>query len=580
MVAINYAKDVRVGEQPTKAVALGSNFVWPPLPERLFFRGQSLVYDFVRQRYGVRRPGNFTLVAGETPIGSGYISEALAARQGAPDLATGSISAQPLPGIEIEGVLFGATSSASQLTIYFLGDVVSSLDGIRVWVGAVELAGTPDIVDYYPQENVTTVAYNNPDMDPWVDGGKYNLGITLGGQELPDDPFDYTTNVNDLGIVTRASTATYWGPEGTLLEAAVDEARIQHDPVTGEAMGLLVESSRTSAFPYSCDPGTWNYIRGVVLEQGHPSPIPGYTSTRVSYSGEGTSTYAGSSQWRTQELNSAAVIYRPINGSSVVVGHMSSIVSGPTKAVVRSDGSVSYRGTRIAYLSVKPLSDGFLEIRFTLDMSHYSSGWVIGIGLEGETDSFDLAYFQNEYEVTPPSISYLITDGTNVTRAADDAVIDLSDVLNPVEGTYVVRAAVKDDGEAEYYAGWYGGGEGTDRMSIRRLASGRFEFKTTTTSTATIAPPEHLKAGDVVALAIAYSEGQMTAAAFGETRTRSSGYTPGAGVRLVRGTGNNVSDNALTLESSGIIAGFEYYPRALTEAELAGITAFNPEAQP
>src|SRR5690625_2729142 len=104
MVAINYAKDIRVGEQPAKAVALGSYFVWPPLPDRLFFRGHSLTYDFVRQRYGVR---------------------------------------------------------------------------------------------------------------------------------LPDDTIDYTTDVSDLGILTRASTGTYWGPDGTLLEAAVDEARIQHDPVTG-----------------------------------------------------------------------------------------------------------------------------------------------------------------------------------------------------------------------------------------------------------------------------------------------------------------------------------------------------------
>lgn len=30
MVAVNYAKYIRVGERPAIAVALGSNFVWPP----------------------------------------------------------------------------------------------------------------------------------------------------------------------------------------------------------------------------------------------------------------------------------------------------------------------------------------------------------------------------------------------------------------------------------------------------------------------------------------------------------------------------------------------------------------------
>src|SRR5690625_1849631 len=37
-----------------------------------------------------------------------------------------------------------------------------------------------------------------------------------------DGSVTYTTNVNDLSIVTRDSAATYWGPEGTLLGAAVD----------------------------------------------------------------------------------------------------------------------------------------------------------------------------------------------------------------------------------------------------------------------------------------------------------------------------------------------------------------------
>src|SRR5690625_2133663 len=80
------------------------------------------------------------------------------------------------------------------------------------------------------------------------------------GSKSPiDGSITYTTNVNDLNIVTRDSAATYWGPEGSLLEAAVDEARIQHDPATGEALGLLIERSSTNLIATS-DPTIDEYF--------------------------------------------------------------------------------------------------------------------------------------------------------------------------------------------------------------------------------------------------------------------------------------------------------------------------------
>lgn len=45
---------------------------------------------------------------------------------------------------------------------------------------------------------------------------------------------------------TRASTATYFDASGVLQTAAVNTPRFDHDPATGESLGLLMEESRTN----------------------------------------------------------------------------------------------------------------------------------------------------------------------------------------------------------------------------------------------------------------------------------------------------------------------------------------------
>ena len=50
---------------------------------------------------------------------------------------------------------------------------------------------------------------------------------------------------------TRASVATYVGKDGLIKTAGEDEARFDHDPTTGESLGLLIEESRTNLLPQS-----------------------------------------------------------------------------------------------------------------------------------------------------------------------------------------------------------------------------------------------------------------------------------------------------------------------------------------
>jgi hypothetical protein len=49
-----------------------------------------------------------------------------------------------------------------------------------------------------------------------------------------------------LVTFTRASTGTYVGSDGLIKTATTNEARFDHNPITGESLGLLVEEARTN----------------------------------------------------------------------------------------------------------------------------------------------------------------------------------------------------------------------------------------------------------------------------------------------------------------------------------------------
>jgi hypothetical protein len=60
----------------------------------------------------------------------------------------------------------------------------------------------------------------------------------------------------DLLSVSRPGPATYIDARGQRVTAGPDEPRLDHDPATGEALGLLIESARTNLLHDSFNPAT------------------------------------------------------------------------------------------------------------------------------------------------------------------------------------------------------------------------------------------------------------------------------------------------------------------------------------
>jgi hypothetical protein len=58
--------------------------------------------------------------------------------------------------------------------------------------------------------------------------------------------FAATKRLDPRITFTRASTATFVGADGLIQSAATNAARFDHNPATGESLGLLVEEARTN----------------------------------------------------------------------------------------------------------------------------------------------------------------------------------------------------------------------------------------------------------------------------------------------------------------------------------------------
>jgi len=75
----------------------------------------------------------------------------------------------------------------------------------------------------------------------------------------------------------RASIGTYVDENGLIKTAAADEARFDHDPETGESLGLLIEESRTNLITYSDDISSWGTSNVSVVSESVSNPF-GYSS--------------------------------------------------------------------------------------------------------------------------------------------------------------------------------------------------------------------------------------------------------------------------------------------------------------
>jgi hypothetical protein len=86
-----------------------------------------------------------------------------------------------------------------------------------------------------------------------VGGNKSSQNIFPSVRPTLDLDFANSKTLDPRITFTRASGGSYVGADGLIKYAGVNEARFDHDPSTGESLGLLIEEARTNLATFSED---------------------------------------------------------------------------------------------------------------------------------------------------------------------------------------------------------------------------------------------------------------------------------------------------------------------------------------
>ena len=105
---------------------------------------------------------------------------------------------------------------------------------------------------------------------------------------------------------TRNSIGTYFDQYGVMKTAQANQARFDHDPVTGESLGLLIEESRTNLLLNSVTLSTQSVTTSAVAYT-----LSFYGTGTVTLSGSGTGTLVGSGSFPSR----VSLTFTPTAGS-------------------------------------------------------------------------------------------------------------------------------------------------------------------------------------------------------------------------------------------------------------------------
>jgi len=380
---------------------------------------------------------------------------------------------------------------------------------------------------------------------------------------------------------SRASGATYINSSGLIASAADHEPRFDHDPVTGECLGLLVEEARANTMVNSDLSGLTNYgcstaastevnpegaasCKRILAASGFSSP--GHRITKTS---SGTSADTTMSAFVKMDTHPYVLIGSGGQGS----GYTAAFNIDPAFTGNRLLGQ-SGVGTRTNIgAGYENYPNGWFRI-WASGTTTGSDGWSLAISPDADTLTITNwnaagteAIFahggQREVGVQFPS-SYIPTSGSTVTRSADIAQMT-----------------------GDNFSSWYNQGEGSFIATADRKGLPSLQFTVLTTNGSRLPEFTFRSSGTAAiyspAIGSYTTPGSVLKATFGWSfdGTGASRAINGAGASVantsIADTNTalylgNYLNNATLYRLNGHISRLSYYNQRLTDAELQTIT--------
>ena len=375
---------------------------------------------------------------------------------------------------------------------------------------------------------------------------------------------------------TRGSIATYVGSDGLIKTVADNEARFDHDPETGESLGLLVEESRTNYIDESNDLSQWNrQLNSPVFDANTTdtlSPDGTYNSTKIT---GGTS--SGASRDNILAVSASTTYTASIFAKK-----------GTTDSFRVELGS---GGDRVAVnfnLSTKEfdsISAGGYFTSYSLSYVDYPNGWVrvivsgttdgsasgnINLALYGVTNGY-IYFWGAQLEAGSFPTSYIPTSGSAVTRAADVAEItgsNFSSWYNQSAGTVFVNTKPPASQANVVVTSFTGNID--NRLEVRSTGTAISTYRNVIVSGGAVQYDTTGSSGGVGyrKIALRYGSNDAQSAAAGVLGVQDNAVTIPTVSKLFLG-----NDTFATTLRPNHIARLTYYPYRLPDATLQEITS-------
>jgi hypothetical protein len=386
--------------------------------------------------------------------------------------------------------------------------------------------------------------------------------------------FAGSTTLDPQITFTRASTATFFNSAGVLQSAAIDAPRLDYNPSTLAAQGLLIEESRTNLFLQSADfTTTWGVSGVTITANTTASPDGGTNGDTLLINSVGGAANQ-TSQTFTAGSTITITVFAKKNASNFLRIEAGNLVScwfnlntGVTGTSSAGSGNVLFSAK-----SIQAISGGWYRCVLTVTTSTITTIGVLlfATNTDGSTSSISSSIFLwgAQLEAGAFPTSYIPTTTTALTRAADVASVNtLSPWFNANEGTLYVQGTYSFIASGTPGLARFDDGTDNERIFVA-ITSGTQRFTVVDNNVEVVdISRTGVVAGTPFAQAAAYKLNDFASVINGgAVGTDTSGGIPTVTTLRFR---RDVSGGY----PNGYLRRITYYPRRLSNAELQAITA-------
>ena len=368
-----------------------------------------------------------------------------------------------------------------------------------------------------------------------------------------------------LVTVTRDSSGTYVGSDGLLKTAATNEPRFDHNPTTGESLGLLVEEARTNLVLRSeeFNDASWTKQSSVSVS----------ANTTISPDGNLTADTITADQSLGIFQNVAATVSTTYTNSVYIKAGTATAMmlrddTGAGRHIVfnPSTGVITATSGTLVSSGSQALNNGWYRYFMTYVADATTVRGLIRPNSAGSAQTF--IAWGAQLEIGAFATSYIPTTTATVTRAADVASItgsNFSSWYNQTEGTvYFKGSSLRSSGSPATRSFQFE--DGTSANNIRTSGTATLQvISTTTTQCNLTSTPNIVLDGSLYDFASAYKVDDFATSTGSAASVDTTGTIPAVD-RLVLGGGTSAGI------LNGTISRFTYWPTRLSNTTLQQIT--------